>query len=394
MNTLPASTVPASGTSAASAAGATGAASAESQSTANPQETQLDQAAIMAAFLGETPEESPQAATTQPGQESDSSTAPDAGATPDGEGEESETVENPTQDNPVEHGDLNAPLDDKKKYPIDHLLERLKKNPDDPKLLKRLREFPVEAAKLKTQLEEATAKLADADGPPVMVQQAQAEDPLANVANVTQLHETVTQAKASKANSQAWVDWCLKNRDGGTPPGHKAGMDAEQVAETLSEEMARIRQADRFIEAAPAKMDFFTKQASTREVLRKSRPELFIKDSPELAECITLFKEGRVNASLPDSMQDAADMAEGRRARQEREKGITTVKLQPPNKGAASAAQGQQAQRPGPQGGAAGGKAPAMKPAGAGADVVGLRKRIEAGDRKAGDDMARAFLAA
>lgn len=363
MKSSPETHPPLSGAAAAIPADATGAGTAEVTPAAGTHASQPDADALARAFLGEA-HGNPDAATATPpeGQEPDAGSA--EAADDAGESPEPETAEH------------SAP----EKGKLDHLLDAFAKDPDNEGIRKRLNKILGESPRLKQALADAEKKLKDSSGPPVVVAPAHAADPLAGVGSMAELQTAVR-------NAEQWEAWCEDHPEGGNlnPKDDSSYLSPEDVR-------AQLRAARTLLRAAPARTDWLKQLEANREKLRADVPELFEADSPLLNQAVALLKEGRVTAAHPDYMQDALDLLEGRRARQEREKGIKTVKLAPAAAKQAAGNTGSPAShRPAPQTGAVT-KAPATRPASAGADIAALRKRAEAGDQKASDDLARAFM--
>ncbi len=360
MDPLPANTVPTSGKSAAPSAEATGAGDAESQPIASTPSTERTEAQIMEQFLADATDSTPQAETSPPEENEEHEGTDDAPKAGDG----------------TQGGEESGQLD--------HLIDALVKDPENEKIRTRISKILGESPHLKQQVKDLTAKLQDSEGPPIVVRDAPtADDPLAQIGTEADLVNAQKQARITKDNAQAWVDWLTDNRDGGIPPGSKEELDAEAIRAKLAEARSQVRWASSILEAVPEKQAWLKKYGETRAALRESNPELFAKDSPELADVVQLVQSGTIDTRDPEYMRHALDLLEGRKARQDRERGIKTLKLDPKQAGK-TAAQQQQTQRPGPQGGAGGvTKGASVRPAGAGQDVAAVKQQAEKGSQKA-----------
>ena len=358
MPTPPANPDALSGAVPVNSAEATGAELADVMPAAGVSLKQEDADALARAFLGADP--TPQADETLPEEQE-----------PNAEAEAEATAEISTPDNPAES-------DDHPQSKLDHLIDKLAKDPENKDIRKRIAKILDESPRLKSQLAEAQKKL-EASALPVVVAPPTATDPLSDIGSMTDLQETLQRA-------EQWEAWCEDHPEGGNtnPKDDKTYLSPEEVK-------AQLRQARSVLRAAPQRAEWIKKLEATRETLRASAPELFQKDSPLLTEAIALVKEGRISSRNPDYMLDALDLIEGRRIRQEREKGITRVKLAPAKPQAASGSTASASQRPAPTSGAVT-KAPATRPASAGADIAALSTSASKGNQKAADELARAFL--
>lgn len=333
-----------------------------------------------------------QGATPPPGEEGTESAAEDASAADTGEeGDDSNTDEQDDGSKPPAGGQL------------DHLIEAVLKLPEDERkdspAYRRLSKIMGEPAALKRQLAEATGKLKDAQGPPVVVRTATGADPWAGVATEADFTRGVSQMKAAKANSEAWIDWCTDNKEGGVPPGadaDKGYLDDAAVKTLLQNARSHVRWAKSALEAAPAKQAWLKQMSETRTALRESNPELFEKDNPELAAAVKLLEEGRIGTEHPDYMRDALDLLAGRRLREEQQRGVKSVKLDTKAAAAKAARNGSESSqaRPGPQGAAPGTRSPAARPASAGSDLDAAKKKAQAGDTKSLAMLIDAFASA
>lgn len=349
----------------------------------------------MEAFLAKEDATTNQEATPQPGEHDDPNPAPEAGATdadsaeaqdPGAEGAASNTE---TQDDQAEHGDPQAPA---KKGQLDHLLEAYAKDPTNEGIRKRIAGILGESPRLKQQIKELTDQLSEAKGPPIVVAPPSPADPLAHVATQADLDQALSKAESADANAQAWIDWLTMNPDGGKPEGMKEELSREEVRQKLAEARDVQRSARAVLKAAPSKEKWLKDYAATRAAVKEQHPEFFSEGNADAGEITKLLQEGRITTRHGDYVQDALDLLEGRRARLERQQGKVMIKLDPKAAAPEAAGATQTPQkRPTSQAGT-GTRTPGARPAGAGADVAGLRKRIAEGDRTAGDSMARAFL--
>lgn len=352
--TTPASPVPSSGAKADTSTAATGADLSDVTPTVAQPAAQLDESALMRAFLGEA-DEAPQG-DTQPD-------APDPDAAPDAGEEPAEDPEHPA----ATGGQL------------DHLIDALVKDPENHAIRKRVSKLLAEPAKLKSTIKELEAQVKEAGAPPVFVAPPSPNDPLAHVTTPAQLHTALS-------NAEAWEAWCEDHPDGGevTPWNDESYLDADEVR-------ARLRSARAQLRAAPAKQEWLKQFEQTRANLREHAPELFEKDSDLQKEVLAIFNEGRISPHHASHWQDAVDLVEGRRSRLEREQGITRIKLDPKTAAAKAAASSVSAPRPGPNPGT-GTKLPATRPATAGSDLGALKQRAAKGDQAAQASLIDAFV--
>lgn len=407
MDPLPATnTIPDSGNPAALAPGSSheglpGSAGAESPHAAKSPAKELSSSEILDAWLAGTDGAKDDAATPPPGDEGTESAAADAA---DEEGEQAEDLQHSAGD------DSNTDKDEQDDDPkpagqLDHLIDAVLKAPaeqrKDSPAYKRLSKIMGEPAALKRQLAEATGKLKDAQGPPIVVRTASEADPWAAVATEADFTKGLSQVKASKANAEQWIDWCQDNKEGGAPPGadpDKGYLDEAAVKALLNQSRSYLRWANSTLEAAPAKQAWLKQMSETRTALLQSNPELFEKDNPELAAAVQLLEEGRISTTHPDYMRDALDLLAGRRLREEEQRGVKSVKLD--TKAAAAKAAGGKSgsessqSRPGPQGAAPGTRSPAARPASAGTDLEATKKKAQAGDTKSLAVLIDAFASA
>jgi len=113
--------------------------------------------------------------------------------------------------------------------------------------------------------------------------------PLADVGTRTDLDKKVRAAKTTKANADAWVEWCNDNPEGGILPDGR-DVDADGVKAIKAQARGHLRTADAILAAAPDKQQWLQKYHETRDALRQTNPELFEEDSPELAEAVQLVR--------------------------------------------------------------------------------------------------------
>jgi hypothetical protein len=353
---------------------------------------QLDADAIAAQFLGTGAGDARTDATKTKGPE-EGSTADDGeggeddksetGSADDAGGADPEADPDEEAGNEGEDADLGA--DPANKGPLSHLLDAYAKNPEDPKIRKRLEKILGESPRLKQELKELKEQVGKTETLPAVVVPASASSPLAHVGSVEQLEAEVQMA-------ESWVEWCEENPDGGQydPKNKEAVLDADGVK-------AQLRASRAVLRAEAGRRDWLVKLEANRAKLKATHPELFKKDSPELKALLQPVLDGRVTIAHPDYMQDLLDLQRGRREREEEARGIKKVVLDTgkAKKAAAAAKPGgaEEAtdQRPGAAGGGAT-KKPALRPAGAGEDLATLRKRSEEGDQRAADAIARLAL--
>lgn len=379
---LPAPTVPAPGKPAVSAADATGAAGMESAPAASSATAQLSEAEILAAFLGEVGDETPQARTPKPegkaGKKLEPAPTKDAVADADADALEEEDSEGePDQEQEREGGEK-----PKERGHLGHLVDALLKDPENENIRKRVEDLLGKPAQLNAQIKELQAQLKETQGPPVVSVAAQAGEPLGHVTSLAQLEQEVAMATA-------WEEWCEEHPEGGQ-------YDPKNPEATLTEAevKAQLRLAKAVQRAAPAREKYLGKVQEVRQGLRETHPELFEKDSGLLGEVSELLKQGRVTSRNPDYLQDALDLLEGRQARMKRAKGIKTVELDTqaaaarggaPEKAAATTT------RSAPAGGGAT-RQPALKPGGKGLDVAAAKERAQKGDTRAEGELLDAFV--
>lgn len=398
----PAITPPSSGKTATLSSDATGGKGAESMTAAHAAETEpVDAEAVALQFLGEEPEGARTDATKKtkppaakkPGDQTPKKDATTAEAA-DGEHEEEEE-EGGEQELEEESEETETTTEDEEEHEnedeaeqaamsrLDNLVDALVKNPDSPGARKRLLKAMVENPKLKREVEDLKAKQGTTETLPPIVLPASSADPLAHVATVAQLEQEIQQA-------DAWIAWCEENPDGGqyNPKDKDAVYDADQVK-------AQLRHSRAVLRGENGKRGHLTKVAANQEKLRVSHPQLFKKDSPELAALLKPAREGELSPSHPDYVMTLLDLQRGRKEREDEAKGIKKVVLNPKKAAAAAKtageAGGKQQQRPGAAGGGVN-KAPALRPASAAEDLATLRKRSSEGDRNAGNKIAEMFL--
>lgn len=266
----------------------------------------------------------------------------------------------------------------------------------DSAAYKRMVKMLGEPAALKQQLTDVQAQLADKEVP-VVVQKATASNPLAEVFTQSDLEKMATDASAQVSRADRWIDWCTDNRQGGTPTGAKEELTAEQVGQYLTSARSAKRNAEAVLKMVPAREKYLQDYAASRAELRKSRPELFQKGNTELQEASKLIAEGIISVSSPTHMQDALDLIEGRRARQERLEGIVKVTLDTKAattakpKAGASTTTARTTATPG----AGTTSTPARRPAGSSGkfDLKATKEAADRGDPKALGSLIDAFAA-
>jgi hypothetical protein len=373
----------------------TGGAGAASTPVAKPSNTERSESEILNQFLADLAEETPEAQTTPPDGDHEEGTNPEdpeAGSTTE---EVVEGAESTSPDTP------NGKAADDPKGHLAHLIDAILKDPEktDSAAYKRAVKILGEPATLKQELAEARAKLAEVNGPPVVVREPSAEEPLAHIATVEQLQQELRTAQGYKANAEAWIEWLGDNKEGGTPPGHKEPLDADTVREKLAEARGILRAANARIEAAPSKKEWLAKYGETRKAIVERRPELLEKGNAEMAEAVKLITEGRVGSAHAEHIQDALDLLRGRRDRLEEEQGVKKVKVDgkavatkaaAPGNGAGAKSSTTSNARPGPQGGGVT-RGLANRPAGAGYDLKALKEAKAKGDPAALGKLIDAF---
>lgn len=402
---------PASDVPAASASGTPAGAQAGGADAASQPGSALTTAQIFDAFVGEESKPIEKAGTPKPPGPSGASTKKDANtpAGGDAENEETPAPKAGEEEEEEEQEDDGATAGDHKPKPLDSLIEAVLTDVDaegspnkESAAYKRMEKLLAKPAELQRLLDEANAKVADSEGPPIVVAKATAADPLGHIANETQFEQETARATAASENADRWIEWCTDNPEGGIPDGAKDELSREQVKQTLANARDAKRYADAVLKAAPAREKYLKDLGETREALRKSHPEIFKKGSPELAECVKLIQEGVISTRHPTYMRDALDLIEGRKARQEREAGTVTVKLNPKAAAAkAGAANGEGtgtsstgstgSARPGPSGKTGSGRTPATRAAGARVDVPALREQAAKGSIEAKGALIDAF---
>lgn len=225
------------------------------------------------------------------------------------------------------------------------------------------------------QLKALEGELAAAKQSPPVVAEATAADPLASITTESGLQQAVT-------NAQAWEDWCEMNPEGGLldTANEESYLDADTVR-------ANRIHARRILRAEPAKREWLKQYQATAAAVVRERPGLSDKASPDFLAAVDLLS--RPLAARPDHLQIVADYLAGKQAREDKAKGIQTVKLH--GNGSTGSPQ---AARPAARAAAPSGAAPAapVRSAGAPEDITALRHRAKEGDEAAANKLAAAFL--
>lgn len=363
MNTqaAPIIAAPASGsTSPGNAAAAAAAAAASRPGAANtaqamqltPGLEQLDQDAIMAAFMGST------VAAPDAKQKEDTNGDPDPDADKgDGDGD---------PDPDADKGD------DDGKSDLDKGLENALK--DKPGLHKRVKQIFGQNKALKAKVETLEAQVQTSGDTPAVVLQSSGADPLASAS-------TEAMIETAEEDAQWWMDWCEANRQGGTlneGTDKEVKLDANQVT-------TQLQAARKLLKALPARREWLKKYAATAKVVGNAKeftdPKADSREAKLLRTAPELMRD-------PEYLQVLADAKAGREHREKQAKGITFVEVNP--KKVTKPAEGE---KPQPQGSKAKVTQPVKKTEEmTTATLSELRERAAKGDQAAKEQLMAAFL--
>lgn len=223
------------------------------------------------------------------------------------------------------------------------------------------------------QIKALESDLAAAKAAPPIVAEPTSADPLAHVGTEAQLREAVNQA-------QVWEDWCEANPEGGhlDPKNEESFIDADAVR-------ANRIHARRILRAVPDKREWLKSFQATSAAVIKDRPTLGDKTSADYQAAVEIL--AKPLAARADYLQIVADYLTGKQAREDKARGVQTVKLNGNGHAKPAPAPAQPAARSSP-----GPSAPSVRAAGAPVDLSSLRQRAKEGDESAANQLATAFL--
>jgi|GEM_PF-4674090 len=365
------STSPGNAAAAAAAAAASrpGAANTAQAMQLTPGLEQLDQDAIMAAFMGST------VAAPDAKQKEDTNGDPD----PDADNGDGDGDPDPDPDPDADNGDGDGDpdpdadkVDDDGKSDLDKGLENELK--DKPGLHKRVKQIFGQNKALKAKVETLEAQVQTSGDTPAVVLQSSGADPLASAS-------TEAMIETAEEDAQWWMDWCEANRQGGTlneGTDKEVKLDANQVT-------TQLQAARKLLKAVPARREWLKKYAATAKVVGNAKeftdPKADSREAKLLRTAPELMRD-------PEYLQVLADAKAGREHREKQAKGITFVEVNP--KKVTKPAEGE---KPQPQGSKAKVTQPVKKTEEmTTATLSELRERAAKGDQAAKEQLMAAFL--